>query len=115
VFVTLSSALRQIYPDGKIPAPAFLTQSDRAEADKELASIASQPAAPSWLGQQAIAFAKSHPNDPRVPEALHLVVRATRSGCPDAKPQDVSRQAFALLHSKYPDSPWTKKTPYWYH
>jgi hypothetical protein len=110
----VSTPLSEIYTDGKIPAPAFLTEADRAEAEKELTAIAQQPSAPNWLGKQTIDFAKSNSDDPRVPEALHLVVRATRYGCPDDSAESISKQAFDLLHSKYPDSPWTKKTPYWY-
>ncbi|HEY2822895.1 MAG TPA: hypothetical protein VGJ06_17750 [Candidatus Acidoferrum sp.] len=115
IFATVSAPLRQIYFDGKIPAPTFLTDFDRSEAEKELASLASQPAAPNWLGKQVLAFAKSHPEDPRIPEALHLVVRASRYGCSDGdSSESYSKAAFSLLHSNYPDNPWTKKTPYWY-
>ena len=59
-------------------------------------------------------WAKTHPDDPRVPEALHYFVRATRYGCVDKSIGPYSRQAFDLLHKKYPASEWTKKTPYWY-
>jgi hypothetical protein len=115
MYTSLSQPLRQIYPDGKVPSPAFLNASERATAAKEWSTLESLPAAPTWLGQQTIAWAKSHPNDPRVPEALHLVVRATRYGCLDANSGDYSRQAFTLLHTRYPNSPWTRKTPYWFH
>ena len=115
----LSTPLHQIYPDGKIPAPVFLTNSDLDEAKTELASLSTQPAAPDWLGQQTLDFAKSRPDDSRIPEALHFVVRATRHGCfarsdEAGAPANVSKQAFTLLHSKYPDSQWTAKTPYWF-
>ena len=110
----MSSALQEIYPGGRITSPAFLTDAERAETEKELTALAAQPAAPNWLGKQVLDFAKSQPGDPRILEALHLVVRARRLGCNDASPENYSKQAFQLLHSRYPDSEWTKKTPYWF-
>ena len=48
----------------------------------------------------------------RVPEALHLVVRLTQYG--DAGNSGVSRRAYNLLRTSYPNNSWTKKTPFWY-
>jgi hypothetical protein len=109
-----SSPLQQIYPGGKIGDPSFLTTEDRAQAAKEQSLLQSQPAAPNWLGKQVLAWAAAHPQDPRVPEALHLVVSARRYGCADSSPENYSKPAFTLLHKQYPDSLWTKKTPYWF-
>jgi hypothetical protein len=68
-----------------------------------------------YLCAAAIAWAKAHPEDPRVPESLHLAVRATRYGAgTDKESSRYSKEAFDLLHKKYPDSPWTKQTKYWY-
>jgi hypothetical protein len=114
MFATLSSPLSEIYPQGKVPSPIFLTKDDRATATKERAKLESQPAAPNWLGKQALAWANSHPDDPRVPEALHLVVRARRYGCADSSGENYSKPAFTLLHNLYPENPWTKQTPYWF-
>jgi hypothetical protein len=114
LFSRLSSPLREIYPGGNVDDPAFLTPDDRATAAKEQAELAAQPAAPNWLGKQAIDWATDHPDDPRVPEALHLVVRARRYGCADSSPENDSKRAFMLLHKRYPDSQWTKETPYWF-
>jgi hypothetical protein len=49
-----------------------------------------------------------------VPEALHRVVVATRYGCNDGETGMYSKQAFTMLHSKYPKSEWTAQTPYWF-
>ena len=69
----------------------------------------------SYLSAAAIAWARAHPSDPRVPEALHLAVRATHFGSSaDASTSPYSKEAFDLLHARYPDSPWTKQTKYWY-
>lgn len=92
----------------------FLPASTRAQAAAEWAKLAAVSTGPNWLGSQTLAFAQAHPQDPRVPEALHLVVRATRYGCTDAQTGDVSHHAFDLLHRRYPNSEWTKQTPYWF-
>jgi hypothetical protein len=61
-----------------------------------------------------IEWSKQNPRDPRVPEALHLAVRATRYGQADPETTNYSRAAYTLLHRRYPGSPWAKKTPYWF-
>jgi len=71
--------------------------------------------APNSLADAVIKYAAENPKDPRVPEALHLAVRATRyAGFSDEKTSGYSKKAFLLLHRRYPHNPWTKKTPYWY-
>jgi hypothetical protein len=50
-------------------------------------------------------------SDPRVPEALHNVVRATQYGDMDS---ETSEAAYNLLHSRFPRNPWTAKTPHWF-
>jgi hypothetical protein len=114
MFIHPSSALEQIYPNGKISEPTFLTVEDRATAAKERAELEAEPAAPNWLGKRTLDYATAHPDDLRVPEALHLVVRARRYGCSDSFADNYSKPAFTLLHKRYPDNPWTKKTPYWF-
>ena len=70
--------------------------------------------APDWLAAQTLAFAQQHPQDPRVPEALYLAVRATRYGCTDSQTGDFSQRAFDVLHRRFPNTEWAKKTPYWF-
>jgi len=98
------------------PAPAapFLRADEQKQGATEWSTLSKIGAAPSYLGREVLAWAKAAPDDPRIPEALHLVVRATRYGCGDDKTSSYSKQAFQLLHSKYPKSEWTKKTPYFY-
>ena len=74
----------------------------------------SSPAAPAWMGDAVLSWARAHPEDRRLPEALHLVVRATRYGCPTKGYARVSRAAFELLHRRYPRSEWAERTPYWF-
>jgi len=91
-------------------APFIATATyDAARAErKQLGRIG---AAPRYLGNVMLRYAARHPDDARVPEALHLAVRATRYGEPD---KNVSLSAYNLLHRKYPRSSWTEKTPFWY-
>jgi hypothetical protein len=114
MFINLSSALQEIYPEDKFPSPLFLTDVDRAAAEKEHSELEAQSAAPNWLGKRALDWASVHPDDPRVPEALHLVVRAWRYGCTESSGTNYSKAAYDLLHKRYPSSEWTKETPYWF-
>jgi hypothetical protein len=92
-------------------APPFLTEADRERAQKENERLRELPGAPAYLGAIVIPWAKAHPNDPRAPEALHLVVRATQYGDHDS---DTSKAAYEFLHSRFPRNPWTAKTPLWF-
>lgn len=114
MYAKLSEPLGEIYAGGKVPSPAFLSESERAAATQQWSALQALPTAPDWLGKIALEWAQAHPRDPRVPEALHLVVRAGHYGCGDAKTPDYSRRAFTLLHARYPSSPWTKRTTYWF-
>jgi hypothetical protein len=71
-------------------------------------------AAPNYISQQVLQWANRSPDDPRVPEALHLAVNTTRFGCTDEQSGRWSKAAFDLLHRKYPNTPWAKKTKYWF-
>ena len=103
-----------VYPGGKIPEPGFLTAGQRAAAEKEWSTLASLPSGSDWLVEKTLAWAKARPDDPRLPEALHLAVRATRYVPSDDQTAQLSKRAFDLLHGRYPNSEWTKQTPYWF-
>ncbi len=103
-----------VYPKRRIESVGFLDEASRQQAAKEWERLSSLPPAANRLGSDVIAYARAHPNDPRVPEALYRVVRATRYGCTDDNTGKLSKQAFDLLHGRYPKSPWTAKTPYWF-
>lgn len=94
--------------------PAFMSDAQKNFARKEITRLLQLESAPSYLGRQVIDWAKRNPADARVPEALHLVVRSTRYGCGNDETSHVSKEAFQLLHRKYPKNEWTKKTPYWF-
>lgn len=114
MFATPSRPLQLVYPGGVVSSPHFLSDQDRADAEKEIAALATLPSAPRWLGQSAVVWAKAHPEDQRVPEALHHVVTAWRYGCTESDGVNYSKEAFDILHSRYANDEWTKKTPYWF-
>lgn len=93
---------------------AFESPADRSAATEEWKMLEALPTGPNYILQQALAWARAHPDDPNVPEALHFAVRASRYGCSDKGTGALSKEAHALLHSRYAASAWTKKTPYWY-
>src|SRR6516164_2193621 len=90
---------------------AFLTSGDRDRARNEVARLRQLPGAPAYLGAIILSWANAQPRDPRVPEALHLVVRATRYG---QKETETSKAAYLFLHNRYRRNPWTSKTPLWF-
>ena len=114
MFSELREPLKEIYPDGSVPEAGFLLSDEKASAKEEWATLVTLPSAPRWFGKLAVDWANAHPDDPRVPEALHLVVRAWRYGCAETTGENYSKQAFELLHKRYPESVWTKQTPYWF-
>lgn len=87
------------------------TRLDATITPAERAALSAVPAQ-RW-GPPILRYAEKNPADPRVPEALHRVVFATRHACRGG-PGEISRQAFELLHENYPTSDWAAKTPYWY-
>ncbi len=105
---------RLVYPAGRVNSPSFLEEKEQAAAKAEREKISATPTAPNYLAAEVIRWAEANRTDSRVPEALYLVVQATRYGCRDEDTPKFSRQAFRLLHQRYPKSPWTAKTPYWY-
>ncbi len=83
-------------------------------AAKEQNQLRLAAPAPNYMAREVLRYANSHPKDSRIPEALHLSVVATRYGAKDEKTTGYSKSCFQLLHRKYPQSSWTKKTPYYY-
>jgi hypothetical protein len=93
----------------------FLTPPQRAAGAEEWQRLSQYSGwDASYLARETIDQARKHPDDPRVPEALHRAVAATHFGCTDEQSSKYSRQAFVLLHQRYPESQWTARTKYWY-
>ncbi len=103
------------YPFNYPPSyPNFLTPAQTAEASREHEQIIRSGNSATFLARRAVEFAGKKPNQPNVPEILHSAVRATRYGCTDAETLKYSKEAFTILHKRYPKSPWTAKTPYFF-
>ncbi|HEX9736628.1 MAG TPA: hypothetical protein VGG06_32080 [Thermoanaerobaculia bacterium] len=98
--------------DPEAPLPSFVEPGDERRA--ATAALVVLPSAPIHLGGMALRHAARRPDDPRLPEALHRVVRATRYGCDRGTYGEISRAAFERLHRDFSHSPWTQKTPYWF-
>jgi hypothetical protein len=96
------------------PLP-FLTAADRSVAGEEWSKIsASTPWDATYLLGETLEWSRLHPDDKRIPEALHRAVMASffrRGGGDMGK---YSKQAWEMLHRRFPNSEWTARTPYWY-
>ena len=109
-------------PQLDAPDPAqFLSAADLRDGEAETQRLTATKDGVVLLGQRILDCARAHPEDAGVPEALALTVRATRYGASAYDDKDsgaqmsaVSKAAFELLHHRYPKSPWTAKTKYYY-
>jgi hypothetical protein len=109
-----NSPLRLLYTDGRVPHPRFISVEELRKAAREWQALFEADDAPVFMTKEVLSWARKHPDDPRVPEALHLAVRSTRFGCAGTDASALSREAYQALHGKYPKSPWAAKTKYWY-
>lgn len=104
--------------------PPFLSPDQVKLADAQFDQLQKLPDSASVVGQRVVDYAQAHPDDPQVPEALALTVRATHYACQTWNPSPTgdtkseytpaSKAAFEFLHKHYPKSPWTLKTRYYY-
>ncbi len=123
-----STMEKAVSPDGaqsnapmlQVSEPAFLTPGQRQQAKDEVAALDAHPIGMEWLGRRTIDYVKTHPNEPVAAESLALVVKMTRYECYPAgdygksPSSNVSKEAFMLLHSRYPTSNWAVKTEYYF-
>jgi len=93
---------------------AFMDEADRTVADTEWQKLSASGSAIQTIAEPVLAWINEQPSDIRAPEALHNLVRLYRYGCAEPAAKNYSKIAFELLHKKYPNSEWTKKTPYWF-
>ncbi|MDR3507481.1 MAG: hypothetical protein P4L64_06245 [Caulobacteraceae bacterium] len=75
------------------------------------AKPAPPPAGATFVWDEMLTYAQSHPKDPRVPETLYWLVHVGRFG---GSHDHSGRRAFKLLHQRYGETSWAKKTPYFY-
>ena len=104
--------------NGEVPqlvAPDFLSPAELAEASAENATIAKHASSGSnYLAAEASKWATQIPTEKRLPNALYLAVKATRYGCQNCETVKVSKAAFDILKTRFGNTPWKKKTPYWF-
>jgi len=104
---------------------AFLSPSERTTGEQQTRSLLAMGGADEYLGSRVIAYAKAHPSDPDVPEALFLTLRMIRYGCNRAwewqdpsKPHvdrtaQIAYKVGAIMRRRYAKNPWTRKSaPY---
>ncbi|HEU4767822.1 MAG TPA: hypothetical protein VFS77_10615 [Pyrinomonadaceae bacterium] len=92
----------------------FLSDAEKAAAEREWKTLKALGAVPNYLAREVIEFANNRSGGPKIAEALHLAVMSTRFGCTNQETGRWSKAAFDVLHKKYGDTPWAKKTPYWF-
>ena len=97
-----------------LPEGVF-SEREHKVAEAELARLKPMGSAQQFLAPIIMGWAKAHSQDPLVPESLHRLVVVVRYGCHVGKNDgEISKQAFDLLHTRYPNSEWARKTPYWF-
>jgi len=97
-----------------VRSPDFLTETEKAQAASEWKKLSAIPTAPDYLPAQTVDWVNKNPEEARAAESLYLAVRSTRYGCTDKDTLKFSKAAFDLLHKRYPNSDWAKKTKYYY-
>lgn len=103
----------------------FLPAAERAQGEAETRKLTTLGSAGDVLVPRIVEYARAHPNDPDVPEALYLALRMYRYSCGEyaadtpvaAAHRKITRHALEevghLLRGRYAASVWTKKAaPY---
>ncbi|MGM9483959.1 hypothetical protein ACS5PN_22365 [Roseateles sp. NT4] len=89
-----------------------------AEASPELAAertaLAAQGTATGAYARWVQEVARRQPAPADLDWLLYVGVQSTRGGCVDADNGTRSKAMHALLHKRFPQSPWAAKSPYWY-
>jgi hypothetical protein len=110
----VASSWRQIRGDNAIdpenPAAPPETAIDPAQRAREFAVLDALPTATGFIGTHIMQHAQAHPDDPDLPWLLYVVVQSTSGGCLDPASHALSKQAFALLHKRFPDNQWARKS-----
>ncbi|MHC1727814.1 MAG: hypothetical protein AB9866_17725 [Syntrophobacteraceae bacterium] len=94
--------------------PGFIGPEQKSAAAGEYKALTASGSAPTFLCRFIASYGKDKPSAPNLPEALHLAVKSSRYGHVDGDTGKYSKEAFELLHKKYPKSEWAEKTPYWF-
>ncbi len=89
---------------------AWLTSEQKRRGEDESKALLALPDGPDWIGERILDWARTEPEDPRIPEALHYAVVAEKVG----GEKRLGAKCFKLLHTRYRQSPWASKTPIHY-
>jgi hypothetical protein len=83
---------------------------------KELEQLAQVESAPRLLSRKVLAWASQDDvSSQGLDEALHRAVVMTRYGCQrQGGHGEYSKASYRVLHKRFPESPWAKKTPFWF-
>jgi hypothetical protein len=96
-----------------VPKPAFLTGAQLEAARRERRTLIDLGDAKSYLGKQVLEWAESSPDDPRLPEALFIAVKANdqyKYGCDGwTHDEETRNSARKILCERYPLNSWTAK------
>lgn len=92
------------------PRPAYLSAAQSQTAQAERKRLKEIGDAPKFLAAKVMEWARKYPTDPRVPEALYIVIEAngwTKYGC--GNNEELRDEIAAYLRRQYPGSEWTAK------
>jgi len=96
-----------------VPSPGFLSAQVVASAKRERTALIAIDDAKSFLGKRVLEWSRQSLDDPRLPEALFIAVRANQEykyGCGGWQHDEETRMALEkVLREKYPNNPWTVK------
>ena len=92
-----------------LPRPSFLTAVQSNLAMKERKAIAALGTGEAYLSQRVFEWAAKSPRDPRIAEALYVVVVVNLPTKYGDGNEEVRDRAMKMLEAKYPDSPWIAK------
>lgn len=98
----------------------FASPAECEVAQQEQVRLKALPAVLSdFVGPTLLQWARENPDDPEVPKTLHELVARTKGECGYGSGRSdpklhISRSAFELLHRRYANNPWARKTPYHY-
>jgi hypothetical protein len=103
---------------------AFLLPQAQQTGKSETAALIALGSAEESLGSEVLDYARAHPSDPDIPEALYLTLRTIRYGCYHGwgnggdnaganRVPAIAQEVGALMRKSYATNPWTKKAaPY---
>jgi hypothetical protein len=111
---SVSPAISKLIQDyGRTALAKVLSKTEQEQAMRERQIIwDNHPSR--FLGEAVLARAKSHPKDPLVPEALYKVVKLPKWSARSDVGSKYSKEAYVLLHKRYPSNQWSKKAVCWY-